>query len=36
MPVSQSKAAAPATSVAPMTAHSLRPVMKEPGMTPIP
>src|SRR2546430_8190921 len=36
MPESQSSAAAPATSAAPITAHSLRPVMNEPGMTPMP
>jgi putative oxidoreductase len=36
MPESQNSAPAPATSAAPMTAHSLRPVMNEPGMTPMP
>ena len=33
---SQISATAPATSAAPMTAHSLRPVMNEPGMIPTP
>ena len=36
MPESQNSATAPATSAAPITAHSLRPVMNEPGMTPTP
>ena len=36
MPESQNSAPAPATRAAPMTAHSARPVMNDPGMTPTP